>query len=154
MKIIDFLNQKAISVNLVAQNKKKAIEELVDLLIKTGENVEKETLIKTLIERENLGSTGIGQGVAIPHGKSDTIKKLTAAFGISKKGVEFVALDGEPVHIFFLLVIPQNSSGQHLKALARVSRLLKNKNFCLSLCKANDEKELLRIILNEDRRRE
>lgn len=154
MKIVDFLNQKAVSANLSARDKKGIIEELVDLLIKAGEAEQKDALVKTLTEREELGSTGIGQGIAIPHGKSDTIKKLTAAVGISKKGVKFDALDGELVYIFFLLIAPRDSSGPHLKALARISRLLKDKNFCLSLRQVKDEKELLKIMITEDRRQE
>ncbi|OQX54576.1 MAG: PTS fructose transporter subunit IIA [Candidatus Omnitrophica bacterium 4484_213] len=154
MKIVDFLNQKAVSVNLLAKDKKGVIEELVDLLIKAGEAEQKDVLVKTLMEREELGSTGIGQGIAIPHGKSDTIRKLTGAVGISKQGVKFDALDGELVYIFFLLVAPRNSSGPHLKALARISRLLKDKNFCLSLRQAKSEKELLKIIIAEDKRQE
>ncbi|MCD6094226.1 MAG: PTS sugar transporter subunit IIA [Candidatus Omnitrophica bacterium] len=154
MKIVDFLNQKAVSVNLLAKDKKGVIEELVDLLIKAGEAEQKDVLVKTLMEREELGSTGIGQGIAIPHGKSDTIRKLTGAVGISKQGVKFDALDGELVYIFFLLVAPRDSSGPHLKALARISRLLKDKNFCLSLRQAKSEKELLKIIIAEDKRQE
>lgn len=154
MKIVDFLNQKAVSANLSARNKKGIIEELVDLLIKAGDAEQKDALVKTLMEREALGSTGIGQGIAIPHGKSGTIKKLTAAVGISKKGVKFDALDGELVYIFFLLIAPRDSSGPHLKALARISRILKDKNFCLVLRQVKDEKELLKIMITEDRRQE
>ncbi|MCK4859751.1 MAG: PTS sugar transporter subunit IIA [Candidatus Omnitrophica bacterium] len=150
MKIVNFLNQKAISANLLAKDKKGIIEELVDLLVKAGESEQKDILIKTLMEREALGSTGIGQGIAIPHGKSDTIKKLTGAVGISRRGVSFNALDGEPVYIFFLLVAPRDSSGPHLKALARISRLLKDKNFCLALRQVKDEAELLKVITAED----
>ncbi len=150
MKIVNFLNQKALSANLLAKDKKGIIEELVDLLVKAGESEQKDILIKTLMEREALGSTGIGQGIAIPHGKSDTIKKLTGAVGISRRGVSFNALDGEPVYIFFLLVAPRDSSGPHLKALARISRLLKDKNFCLALRQVKDEAELLKVITAED----
>ncbi|RKY39386.1 MAG: PTS sugar transporter subunit IIA [Candidatus Omnitrophota bacterium] len=154
MKILEFLNQKALTVNLSSQDKKEVIEELVDLLIKAGEALDRSALVKALIEREELGSTGIGQGIAIPHAKSEKVKKLTGAVGISKKGVDFDALDGEPVYIFFLLIAPQGSSGPHLKALARISRLLKNKSFCSALRKAKDEKELLKIIVEEDRSEE
>jgi PTS system nitrogen regulatory IIA component len=118
--------------------------------VKAGEIKNKDDLIKILMARETLGSTGIGQGIGIPHGKSPNIKKLTAAFGLSKEGVDFESLDGEPTHIFFLLVAPEESAGPHLKALARISRLLKDKYLRDTLLKAQDDKDILKIIKNED----
>jgi PTS system nitrogen regulatory IIA component len=103
--------------------------------------------------REALGSTAIGQGVGIPHAKSEVVEKLVAAFGLSKKGVDFDSLDGEPVYIFFLLVAPQDSAGPHLKALARISRILKDKYFRESLRQVHDDKEALRIIVQEDEKK-
>lgn len=155
MKILDFLKEKAISANLKSQDKKTVIQELVDLLIKAGELKPriKDTLVKTLLNREALGSTGIGQGVAIPHGKCEDVKELVAAFGISKKGINFDSLDGEPASIFFLLLAPLESSGPHLKALARISKLLKDKYFRDSLRNAENEKALFKIIKEEDQRR-
>ncbi len=153
MKITDFLNPKAISANLQASDKEGAICELVDLLIKAREIKDKDEMVKALLDREALGSTGIGQGIAIPHAKSDSVKELVAAFGLSRKGVNFDALDGEPVYIFFLLVAPPDSAGPHLKALARISRLLRDKFFRQTLKNAKDEKEILRIIREEDQKR-
>ena len=103
--------------------------------------------------REALGSTAIGQGVAIPHAKSDCVEKLVAAFGLSKKGVDFDSLDGEPAYIFFLLVAPQDSAGPHLKALARISRLLKDKYFRDGLRQAVDDKTVIKIISQEDEKK-
>ena len=100
--------------------------------------------------REALGSTAIGQGVGIPHAKSECVNKLVAGFGISQKGVDFDSLDGEKVYIFFLLIAPIDSAGPHLKALARISRLLKDKYFRDSLKECKDEKSILKIILQED----
>jgi nitrogen PTS system EIIA component len=97
-----------------------------------------------------LGSTAIGQGIAIPHGKSDTTDQLVAALGISKKGINFDSLDGEPAYIFFLLVAPVDSAGPHLKALARVSRLLKDKFFRDALKNTKSSKEMLELISRED----
>jgi len=156
MKIMDFLNKKAVTANLESENKKSVIAELVDLLIKTGsvKQKEKNALIETLMERESLGSTGIGQGIGIPHGKSKTVKELTAAFGLSKKGIKFDSLDGEAVYIFFLLLAPEESAGPHLKALARISRILKDKYFREMLRRAEDEKELLKIITDEDQKKQ
>ncbi|MFH1777853.1 MAG: PTS sugar transporter subunit IIA [Candidatus Omnitrophota bacterium] len=153
MKIMDFLSPKAITANLNSETKKAVIEELSDLLVKAGELKDKEKMIKVLIDREALGSTGIGQGVAIPHGKFDGVKKLVAAFGVSRKGVEYDSLDGEKVHIFFLLVAPEDAAGPHLKALARISRLLKDKYFRETLRQTANEQEILKIITQEDAKR-
>ena len=155
MKIMDFLSPQAISTNIQAADKKGAIKELVGLLIKSREIKEKDQdkVAKVLLEREALGSTGIGQGIGIPHGKFAGVKRLVGACGISRKGVDFESLDGEPVHIFFLLVAPEDSAGPHLKALARVSRLLKDKFFRDILKGAKDEKALIKIIKQEDQKK-
>lgn len=155
MKILDFLNEKAISASLESQDKKGVIEELTVLLVKAGELKPrmKDGVVKVLLNREALGSTGIGQGVAIPHGKCEYVKELVAAFGVSKKGIDFDSLDGEPAYIYFLLLAPIESSGPHLKALARISKLLKDKYFRDSLKNAENEKTLLKIIKEEDQRR-
>lgn len=150
MKIMEFLNKKAISVNLKSTDKDGVIKELVDLLVKAGEVKNKEELVKALLARESLGSTGIGQGIGIPHAKSQNVKELVAAFGLSQKGLNFESLDGEPVHIFFLLLAPEESAGPHLKALARISRMLKDKYFRELLRKSKDEREVLRVIQEED----
>ncbi|MFH0771373.1 MAG: PTS sugar transporter subunit IIA [Candidatus Omnitrophota bacterium] len=153
MKIMDFLNPDAVTANIQAKDKEGAIKELVELLYKSGAIKDKEKLIKILLNREALGSTGIGQGVGIPHGKSEGVKELVAAFGLSQKGLNFDSLDGEPVHIFFLLVAPQDSAGPHLKALARISRLLKDRVFRESLKQCKDEKSILSSIEEEDNKR-
>ncbi|MCM8780929.1 MAG: PTS sugar transporter subunit IIA, partial [Candidatus Omnitrophica bacterium] len=110
-------------------------------------------LIEAIMAREALGSTAIGQGVAIPHAKSDCVSKLVATFGLSKKGIDFDSLDGEPVYIFFLLIAPQDSAGPHLKALARISRLLKDKYFRDSLRTCTDVESIIKIITQEDEKR-
>ena len=150
MKIVEFLNEKAVTANIKATDKEGVIRELVDLLAKAEGIRNKEELVKVLLGREALGSTGIGQGVGIPHGKSNTVKRLVAAFGICHAGVNFDALDGEQVYIFFLLVAPEDSAGPHLKGLARISRLLKDKFFRESLKALTDEKSILKLIREED----
>ena len=102
--------------------------------------------------REALGSTAIGQGIAIPHGKCEYVKKLVGCLGISKQGIQFDSLDGEPAHIFFLLIAPGDSAGPHLKALARISRLLKDKYIRESLKTATDDKSIVAIVQQEDGR--
>ncbi len=150
MKIVEFLNEKAITANIKSTKKEEVLRELVDILAKAEGFRNKEELIKVLINRENLGSTGIGQGVGIPHAKTNVVKKLVAAFGLCPQGVHFDALDGEPVYIFFLLVAPEDSAGPHLKGLARISRLLKDKYFRESLKSLSDEKAILKLIREED----
>ncbi len=154
MKIFDFLSDETIEVDLKAKNKKDVIEELVERLVKAGKVRNKEPVVKTLMEREELGSTGIGHGVAIPHGKSSLVKELVAAFGRSPQGIEFDALDGEPVYLFFLLVAPEGEAGAHLKALAKISRLLKDKYFRQALIKAETVDEVKRIIQEEEESKE
>jgi nitrogen PTS system EIIA component len=151
MKIMEFLNKKAVTANLSATDKEGVIRELVGLLTAATDNDAcKEDLVKAVLARESLGSTGIGQGIGIPHAKSQCVKQLVAAFGISQKGVNFDSLDGEPAYIFFLLIAPEESAGPHLKALARISRMLKDKYFRDLLRKVKDEKEALHIIQEED----
>ena len=155
MNIMEFLDERAVSTDVKSQAKEDIIRELVELLVNAGSIKEKDTgrLVQILLKRESLGSTGIGQGVAIPHGKADFVTKLVAAFGVSRGGVNFDSLDGERVHLFFLLVAPEDSAGPHLKALARISRLLKDKHFRDGLRNAKDEKTLVRIIREEDEHR-
>lgn len=155
MSLMEFLDDRAVSIDVKTQQKEDVIRELVGLLVKAGSIKDKDVhkLVQILLNREALGSTGIGQGVAIPHGKSDCVDRLIAAFAVSKNGVSFDSLDGEPVYLFFLLVAPEDSAGPHLKALARISRLLKDKHFRDSLRAAKDEKALLKIIRDEDERR-
>lgn len=154
MKITDFLREKAISVDLATADKEGVIRELVKLLVKAGEvkAQDEEKLVQILLSRESLGSTGIGQGVGIPHGKSNCVRQIVGAFGLSKRGVNFDSLDGEQVHIFFLLVAPEDSAGPHLKALARISRLLKDRFFRESLKEAKDERQVVRVIQQEEQR--
>lgn len=155
MKIMDFLSKRAITTDLKSTKKQDVIKELVELLIDTGEipSRYRNKVIDGLLARESLGSTAIGQGVAIPHTKSDCVNKLIAAFGLSKKGVEFDSLDGEPAYIFFLLIAPQDSAGPHLKALARISRLLKDKYFRDNLRACIDEKSIIKILGQEDEKK-
>jgi len=155
MKIMDFLSKKAIVVDLKSTKKEEVIKELVDVLIQAGE-VDKRyrnKIIEALLAREKLGSTAIGQGVSIPHAKSEYVEKLVAALGISSKGIDFDSLDDEPVYIVFLLLAPQDSAGPHLKALALISRLLKDKYLRESLKSCKDEKTILKIISEEDEKR-
>ena len=150
MKLVDLLSQDAISTDLKAQEKKTVLEELCGLLSSTRKLANPEDMVQVLMERESLGSTGIGQGVAIPHAKSAAVKDQVAALAISRRGIDFDALDGEPVYIIFLLVAPADAAGNHLKALAKISRLLKDKFFRQALRDAKSAEEILKIIREED----
>ncbi|MCX5777208.1 MAG: PTS sugar transporter subunit IIA, partial [Candidatus Firestonebacteria bacterium] len=137
MKIAEFLSKDCIKLGLVSKTKKDVLGEMVDVLAAAGKIKNKQKVIEALLEREELGSTGIGQGVAIPHGKTDEVSGLISAFGLSREGVSFDTLDGDPVSIFFLLLAPHNASGMHLKSLAKISGLLKDKYFrkALLICR-------------------
>ncbi|MBT8367441.1 MAG: PTS sugar transporter subunit IIA [Deltaproteobacteria bacterium] len=149
MKITDVLDKEAILADLKAQNKKGILEELVAPVAEIA-NVNQEALVKVLMERERLGSTGIGGGIGIPHGKMKNLESLVLGFGLSRRGVDFESLDGRPTHIFFLLITPENSTGLHLKLLARISRILKNEPFKDRLLNASGRDEILDIIREED----
>ena len=149
MKILDALSRDAINVNLKARDKKSVIDELVaPVAVLAGAS--QEGLVKVLMERENLGSTGIGGGIGIPHGKLKDIESLVLGFGLSRQGVDFESMDGRPTHIFFLLLTPENSAGVHLKLLARISRLLKNDAFKDQLMRAESPDDILDAIRAED----
>ncbi len=150
MKVLDFLDGHNIKIDLQAKNKIEVIKELVELLVQCEKVADRKAAVKTLLEREELGSTGVGQGVAIPHGKSDCIKELAGALGVARQGIAFDALDGEPVQLFFLLLAPNGPGGVHLKALAKISSLLKDKHFRKALIQANSKEDILQIIREEE----
>jgi len=149
MKILDVLEKEAVIVDLKATDKIGVLEELVHPIARTAE-VDRQELLRILMERERLGSTGIGGGIGIPHGKIKSLESLVLGFGLSRKGVNFESMDGKPTHIFFLLITPENSTGLHLKLLARISRILKNDPFKEKLVSAKDRDEVIRIIQEED----
>jgi nitrogen PTS system EIIA component len=149
MKILDVLKKGAIIPSLEARDKKSVLEELV-APIAPQTTVNPEELVRVLMERERLGSTGIGGGIGIPHGKLKELDSLLIGFGLSRKGIDFESMDGKPTHIFFLLITPENSTGLHLKLLARISRLLKNEPFKEKLLGASDSDEIYDIIKRED----
>ena len=149
MKICDVLTKKTILPDLQAQNKKGILEELASPVSEIAK-VDQEHLVKVLMEREQLGSTGIGGGIGIPHGKLKEIDSLVLGFGLSRNGVDFESLDGKPTHIFFLLITPEDSTGLHLKLLARISRILKDDPFKTRLLNATSGDEIFKIIQEED----
>ena len=150
MKLIDILMESSIVADLQAGTKAEVLDVLVDAMTKTHKMLNKSDILQVLLEREKLGSTGIGDGVAIPHGKSAALTQIVSGFGLSKRGIDFDSLDGKPAHLFFLLVAPEDSAGTHLKMLARISRMLKNLEFRKRLLGANSQHEIYQIIFAED----
>ncbi len=150
MKIIDMLNIEDILTDLRSDNKEDVLRELVQPLVKGPRNVDADATVHALHERERLGSTGIGDGIAIPHGKIQGLDRLVLAFGRSAAGISFDAMDGKPVHLFFLLIAPENSAGLHLKALAKISKMLKDGAFRIKLMTARTREDLFKIIADQD----
>jgi nitrogen PTS system EIIA component len=149
MKILEVLPKEAIITDIKSKAKNEVIEELVASISKiTG--IKSAELIKVLLERERLGSTGIGGGIGIPHGKLKNLDSLIMGFGLSRKGVDFESIDSRPTHLFFILLTPENSTGLHLKLLARISRLLKNESFKKKLMKAASSDQVYSIIEEVD----
>lgn len=149
MKILDALHKDAILYELKSLDKKGVLEELVAPVAKIS-GLSHEHLVRVLMDRERLGSTGIGSGIGIPHGKLKGLESLILGFGLSKRGVDFESMDGLPTHIFFLLMTPENSTGIHLKLLARISKILKNETFREKLLNAEDRDEIYSIIMEEE----
>ena len=149
MKILDVLQKEAIITDLKSMNKPGVLNELVAPAARLS-NTSPEEMVRVLMEREGLGSTGIGDGIGIPHGKLNGIDQTILGFGISKKGVDFESIDGKPTYLFFLLITPENATDIHLKLLARISRLLKKDPFKELLVNASTRDEVISIIKNED----
>ncbi len=152
MKIAEVLTPGRVLPNLVGQDKQQILNELASCLTTDQREINLSNLKAVLAERERLGSTAIGDGIAIPHGKIPGVKQIVGVFGRCPKGVDFDSLDGNPTHLFFLLVAPENSASLHLKALAKVSRLFRDNSFREQLMGANEASELYRLILAEDDR--
>ncbi|MGA1867034.1 MAG: PTS sugar transporter subunit IIA [bacterium] len=150
MKILDVLSPEVINAELVVDTKTEVLSSLVNLLYENNKIKDKEKVLHILLEREKLGSTGIGAGIAIPHGKYNDIETLVAAFGRSMKGVDFEAEDKKPVFLFFLFLAPESAANLHLRILARISRLLKRESFREKLLEARDARDILEVIRKEE----
>ncbi len=149
MKILDVLKKDSITVDLKATDKEGVLEELVASVSKFS-NASAEEMVRVLVDREKLGSTGIGNGIGIPHGKLKGLEQLVLGFGISRKGVDFESMDNRPTYLFFLLITPENSTGPHLKLLARISKILKSVPFREKLMNASSQDEIYEIIKEAD----
>jgi len=152
MKISDILKEEQIKVNLESKTKSDAIKELVDLLRNSDSVLDNKEVLKSIIERENTMSTGIGNGVAIPHGKCSGVKNLIGSLGIAKEGIAFDSMDGKPVNIVFVLIAPTGPSGPHIKALSVVSKILNSNDTRKRLLKCNTPEEVFYVLENEEKK--
>ncbi len=150
MTLMEILSGKSVIVGLKGQTKREILEELVDALEVGDKITDRDKVLEAVLYREEIMSTGIGHGIAIPHGKSEYAMSLGGVLGIKSEGINFDALDGKKTYIFFLLVSPLDVSGPHIKALARISRVLKGEDFRQRLIDIRDHEEALAIIEAED----
>lgn len=150
MKLSEILEKDNIILDLKAKDKKGVLEELAEVITNHEPSLDTGSLIRVLLERERLGSTGIGDGVAIPHGKFRGVTHPIISFGRSLKGLDFESMDGQPAFLFFLLVAPENSASVHLKALAKIAKIIKNGSFRKVLMEASTKKELYQTIVQND----
>lgn len=152
MKFSDFIQRGAIKADLTSRDKPGVIRELVEALAAAGslQGADPENIIAAIMKREELGSTGIGRGVAVPHTKHPTVDRLVGTVGVSHDGVDFQSLDGENVHLFFLLVSPPDRPGDHLRALENISRQLRDDTFCRFLKQAKSPTDVLHLLDEAD----
>ncbi len=150
MKVSEFLTEEMVIPELKARTKEAVLDELSAFLQEMGKIPQSRALSEILAAREAQGSTGIGGGIAIPHGKLGGLTQMIIAFGRSGQGIDFDSLDGQPARLFFLLVAPEDAPGEHLKALARVSRIMKNGKLREALLRARDAKEMKSLIAKEE----
>ena len=150
MKMMDYLSEEWVIPDLKGEDKPSVLKELSSVLVKPCQGTSVEELLQVLLDREKLGSTGIGEGIAIPHGRLKKLKKFFISFGRSHKGVDFDSIDGRPSQLFFLVMAPENSAVDNLKLLSRIVTLLKEPSFKKKLMEASSAKELFQIISEED----
>ena len=150
MRVIELLSTKAICLHLQARNKPALLRELAQTLSHAHPKVSADKFLQTLEAREKLGSTGLGEGVAIPHGKLAEMDTLVGCLGISQEGVDFDAFDKKNSHLFFALVSPESAPASHLKALARISRLFRNASFRVALLAASSPEAVLSLVDDRD----
>lgn len=150
MKISDFMSEDLVLLGLFSDKKNPAIKELLNPIIKKGIASSEDALNKAILKRESLGSTAIGNGIAIPHAKSNSVMQKAIVFGRSKKGVDFDSIDGKAVNIFFMIVSPEEDAGAHLKMLARISRLLQDSDFKDSLMSLSTPREIISYIKSKE----
>ncbi len=152
MKIIDYIKEDGMISDLQAIDKLSVLKELARVLIKPSQSPSAEEIVQAVLNRERLGSTGVGEGIAIPHGQLKKVEDFIVSFGRSIKGVNFDSIDQKPAHLFFLVIGPENSEVKNLKLLSRIATILRNGSFRGHLMKARSQRELFQLITEEDER--
>ena len=150
MRIVELISRDRIVASLTATSKQAILEELATHLSEAQPSLDKKELVRVLVDRESLASTAIGRGVAIPHGKLADVDEIVACIGRAKNGIDFDSIDGKPTFLFFVMVAPENSTGAHLKALARISRMFRDEDFKERLLGAADGDAMFELIGKED----
>jgi fructose-specific phosphotransferase system IIA component len=149
MALVDLISPEIVKVPLESTSKPAVLRELVQVLKDAGRIADFEKALAAVNQREQMGSTGLEHGFAVPHAKSDTVKTLTLAIGISPRGIDFSALDGEPSRLFFLMLAPPNQSGPHIQALAEIAKLSRSKSFCDAIMSARSAGEVVRLFRDD-----
>jgi PTS system nitrogen regulatory IIA component len=152
LKITDFISAQTVIPDLTSREKNAVLKEMADWLVSTHPILDKQRVLEVLLERESISTTAIGEGVAIPHGKLAGIERVLGLFARSPDGVDFASLDGGLTHLFFVLIAPENAAADHLKALARISRLLKDESFRRRLMKGQSSQQIFDMIAEEDQK--
>ncbi len=152
MKFADFVSRESVKANLEATDKESVIREMTQSLLVAGQIAadEYESIVKAILKREELGSTGIGRGVAVPHTKHPSVDKLVGTVAVSSQGVDFSSLDGENVYLFFLLISPPDRPGDHLRGLENISRQLRDDTFCRFLKQAKSSDDVTQLLDEAD----
>ena len=149
MALIDLIEERVIKIPLKGQTKTEVIRELVDVLASAGKIVDPPGALAAVMERESKGSTGLEEGIAVPHAKTEAVKTLTIAIGISPQGIDFDALDRKPSQLFFLMLAPPDQSGPHIEALAEIARMTRSKAFCRTLINSQTPREVVELFQDD-----
>jgi len=150
MALIDLIKPEVIKIPLESKSKEAVLRELLQLLVDSGKLNDFDSAYDALLAREAKGSTGLEDGIAVPHAKTDTVKTITLALGIAPEGIDFQALDGKPSNLFFLMLAPPDQSGPHIEALSEIARLTQSKTFCRMLLRSRDAEEVAELLMEED----
>ena len=152
MKFADFINKKAIKASIKATDKEAVIRELVDSLVSSGalKASDKDEIVEAILKREELGTTGIGRGIAVPHTKHASVSSPVGTVGVSTEGLDFKSLDGEPVQLFFMLISPPDKQSEHLKALENITKKLHDETFCRFLKQSQTADDVQQILCEAD----
>jgi fructose-specific phosphotransferase system IIA component len=150
MTLVDLISPEVVKVPLVSKNKPAVIRELVEVLKDAGRIHDVESVLEAINKREEQGSTGLELGIAVPHAKSDSVKSITIAIGVSPEGIDFNSFDGKPSHLFFLMLAPPNQSGPHIEALAEIAKLSRSRAFCEALIHSRAPEDVVELFRGND----